>query len=392
MLAFIVLTLLQHPEKTLAYVTYEDRTAKSKSRKARMLAEACGVRLAKDSKSLNEWRTPEGGGLLATGIGGPLTSQGVDILLIDDPYKNRVQAESGAYRKMVADWHDDVAETRLEPGGSAFIFHTRWTSDDLIAYVHGKKTAAVEPGESGNGYRHILLPALSAEGEALWPNRWTKAALEEKRLRVGEFTWASLYQGMPRPRGGRVFNDVHEYTVLPEGCRASIGVDLAYTAKTSSDHSVALVLKEKDGTYYVTDVVREQMKAPLFAKKLKLLSSANVGARMRWYAAGVERGAGDFIINEGVPLEVEAPKGDKFVRAQPLAAAWNAGKVRIPVKAPWANDLTTEFGSFTGLGDAEDDQVDAGAAAFDLLNERSFTVATPELGADEPTGNYWSIE
>jgi predicted phage terminase large subunit-like protein len=88
---------------------------------------------------------------------------------------------------------------------------------------------------------------------------------------------------------------------------------------------------------------------------------------MRWYAAGTEKGAGDFIRAQGVPLRTEAPRGDKFVRAQPVAAAWNAGKVLLPTHGAWLDDFCTELASFTGVNDAHDDMIDALAPAFDLL-------------------------
>ena len=81
LLAFIALSLLRHPERTLGFISYEADVAKSKSRKARLWAEASGVTLAEDSRKLNEWRTREGGGLLAGGVGGPLTGHGLNCFV-----------------------------------------------------------------------------------------------------------------------------------------------------------------------------------------------------------------------------------------------------------------------------------------------------------------------
>ena len=67
-------------------------------------------------------------------------------------------------------------------------------------------------------------------------------------------------------------------------------------------------------------------------------------------------------------MQAQIAKGDKFVRAQPVAAAWNAGKVLVPRNAPWVDAFLSELASFTGLGDAHDDQVDALASAYDSLS------------------------
>jgi len=376
LLAFVALSLLRHPELTVAFISYEADVAKSKSRKARMWAEAAGVKLAEDSRRLNEWRTVQGGGLLAGGVGGPLTGQGVNCLIVDDPYKNRLQAESAAYRSMVADWWNDVAETRIEPGGSAIVCHTRWLHDDLIGHIYS--------GAGSSIWKHINLPALSEDGKALWPERWDAEALEAKRLAVGEYTWASLYQGEPRPRGGAVFEgDVVTYSALPtDNVRYAIGVDLAYSERTSSDYSVAVVVARSGDDYYVVDILRLQCSAPTFAARLKALCGQYTGAQLRWYASGTELAAAQFFRTSGVPIVALNPKGDKYTRAMPIAAAWNRGAVRI-ARRPWADDFINELRSFTGVRDPHDDQVDALAAAYDALASERPRVRRPEASTSD---------
>ncbi len=378
-LLFIVLTLTLFPWKTIAYITYEANLARSKSRKVRAWALAQGVQLAPGAKRLDEWRTTAGGGLLAGGVGGPLTGQGVDLLIVDDPYKNRAQAESAAYQRMVTDWWGDVAETRIEPGGSAFVFHTRWVTSDLIGHLLG--------GEDAGRWLWLCMPALAEEvshgrqpGEALWPERWPAEALAAKQAAVGPYTWASLYQGRPQPRGGAVFGEPHFYDALPPGYRVAIGVDLAYSEKTKADHSVAVVLAEKDGVFYLVEVVRARMKAPAFTERLKLLRTRYPGAPFRWIASGTEAGAADFIKDAGIPLQVDAASTDKFVRSIDLAADWNAGQVLLPsAPANWVPPLLDEVASFTGVGDLEDDQVDALAAAHRVLSATAVRLPKPRV-------------
>lgn len=370
-LAGIALTIARLPHETNVYASYSANIARSKARKIRQYAQVLGVRWASDADNLSESRTVEGGGLLATGVGGGLTGQGANRLFVDDPYKNRIDAESAAYRQMLLDWWGDVAETRIEPGGSAFVFHTRWTVDDLIGHIH--------QGADKARWKHHLMPAITDDGAPLWPSRWTLESLLQKQAAVGPYTWASLYQGQPRPRGGAVFGDAKFYTEAPKSFRVAIGVDLAYTAKTQSDSSVAVVLAECDDRYFVLEVVRQQVKAPDFADSLKSLAARYPGAAMRIYAAGTETGAIDFIRREGAPLVAYPPKGDKFVRAQPVAAAWNDGRVLLPIgdmsdeqerrsdADDWVAEFVAELAVFTGVRDKHDDQVDALAAAYDAL-------------------------
>jgi predicted phage terminase large subunit-like protein len=369
LLHFFAWALQKYPELTHAYATYEARLANSKSRIARGVARRAGVELAADAQALHEWRTTAGGGLLATGVRGPLTGQGVSgVLVVDDPVKNRLEAESLLLRDQNWDWFREVARTRMEPGGGIVVVMTRWHEDDLAGRIAKEL-----------GWEYLRLPALAdapddplgrKEGEPLDPARFDLKALSEIRETLGEYSWSALYQGVPRARGDSVFHDVVTYKALPNPDRPrkySIGVDLAYSAKTKADWSVAIVFLRSEGFYYILEVIRKQEQAPVFKGRLAGLKARFRSARMRWYASGTEKGVGDFIKQGGVQIEVEPAVADKFIRAQPFAAAWNGGKVLVPEDAPWLDDFLAELHAFTGRGDVHDDQVDAGAAGYDLI-------------------------
>jgi predicted phage terminase large subunit-like protein len=332
----------------------------------------------------SHWQTTNGASLLATGIEGALTGYGIDgAIIVDDPVKDRMGAESATMRDHACEWFHDVAMTRVHPGASVLVVQTRWHPDDLA----GRLIA--------DGWHFINLAAIAEEdeptrkaGEALWPARRPIDFLEKIRS-ANAYTWASLYQGRPRPKGGAVFGDPRFYERLPEtGLRYSIGIDLAYTAKTSSDYSVAVVMAERAGTIYIVDVLREQVSQPTFSRLLKSLCATYPGARVRGYLAGTERGAADYIIESGVKFDAVTAKGDKFVRAQPYAGAWNQdpGRVLVPRQAEWLDAYLNEHARFTGLNDAHDDQVDAAAAAFDAL---STPTAKPRVGGQRsPVGDW----
>lgn len=361
----IAFALARHPRLVFAYATYGDRLARSKSRRARVLAERAGVRL--EAKAVNEWRTVLGGGLLASGVGGPLTGHGVDILVVDDPAKNRLEAESRAHRESLTDWFHDVAASRVEPNGSIFVFATRWTPDDLIGVLSAE-----------GGWENISLPALSGDA-ALWPERWPVAELEAKRRDVGEYTWASLYQGEPRPRGGRVFEDVYTFIGPPNIYVSAIGLDLAYSAKTSADASVAVLMaRDSVGRCYLLDAIIERVPPAVFKRRLAVLCRAHPAASVHWYASGTEMGAAAFLREppDEVPLVASPARGDKFIRAIAYAAAWNRGEVLLPREGAWVSRVVAEHASFTGADGGEDDIVDACVAAWDALVMSSERIVT----------------
>ena len=354
LLHFIPWLLAQDPTTQIVYASYAARLAEKKSRKARDLARRAGVSIAEDASSRSDWRTGAAdGGVWACGVEGSLTGEGADIAIVDDPHKDRASVESALQRQAVWDWFNDTLMTRCEPAASVIVCGARWHEDDLSGRLIAQ------------GWESIVLPAIDDDGRALWPSRFSAEQLQRIREERGEYTWASLYQQRPRPRGGQLFGDVVPYDELPERCSITIGCDLAYSEKTRSDYSVAIVLAHARGVAYVLDVVRAQEEAPKFLSRLERLRRLYPGATWRSYLAGTEKGVATVFKSLGVDLGAMPPIGDKFIRAQPVAAAWNRGAVRLPKAAPWLNALVEELKSFTGVKDRYDDQVDALAAAFD---------------------------
>lgn len=373
-------TLFQHafpwwlrraPEDTSAYFSYNDTQGRSKSRVARQLALDAGVVLSEDSTSTSEWRTPEGGGLLAGGAGGGLTGQGVSgLMVVDDPFKNREEADSEIQREKVWEWFNEVVMTRLE-GASVFVVHTRWHPDDLIGRL-----------QKMGGWTFLNLPAIAEEddplgrqpGEALWPERYSLRKLGRIRRQIGEFSFASLFQGRPRPRGAKVFGPAHYYDpglVDFTGCRSGIGADPAASEKTSADYSAAVAGRFKGAgdakILYIREVLREQVSVPQFVSDLRAFQARNDSADAAVEGAGIGKAVVQTLkAVDSMIRVVESPtKGDKFQRAQGVAAAWNDGRVLVPLTPTgeeppaWLKDFLDELAAFTGVSDDHDDQVDA---------------------------------
>lgn len=367
------------PTRRHAYVSYQAERAEEVSQTIYRLAHDAGLR-PKGSQS--RWYLPEGGCLYAVGIEGGITGKPVTgLLVVDDPHKNRSDAESQAMRDMVGREFTASIVSRVHQTTSVIVVHTRWHTDDLIGRLEDERKP-----DGSRKWQYINLPALDDEGRALCPRLKPVELLDEARL-GNEYDWWSLYMGQPRPRGGAVFRDVYYYDELPRQYRVVVGVDLAYTAKTHSDFCVAVVLAEHDGCYYVLDVRREQSDPPTFAAHLRSLKAAYPGARMRWDTSTTERGLADLLRKEsGIPLFGELATTDKFVRAQPAAAAWNDGRILLPRSGGWLEAFTAEVGSFTGIGDRHDDQVDALSSAFAALQGTSGIPMRPVKTKLEPFG------
>lgn len=370
----IIWRLLQDPTLLIIYCSYSAAYVYAKSRRMMDIAERAGLQLRAGSKKVSHWETAAGGGLMATSIGGPITGFGCNWLVIDDALKNREEAESVVIREKQWDWFSGTAMSRVEPGGSILLNATRWHDDDIIGRAKHKFPE----------WRHCNLQAvteyITRKGETkektLWPERWPMKDMTAKRRLVGEYEWNALYQGNPRPKGGRLFKPCARYDIpfVAENnvpYKIVIGADPAATEKTSADYSVAIVMafsgtwNSLDFRADILDLWKGQVEIPKFVEVLRDMAA-------KWHCPiAVEAVAGfkavpQMLRNLDKKLQViEAPAlGDKFTRALPVSAAWNDGRVRVPHAAPWVYDFLGEIEKFTGVKDARDDQVDALAHAY----------------------------
>lgn len=194
-----------YPNKRVILATYGDDLATDFGRKARALMEEFGpslfgLRVNQESRAANNWNLDgHDGGMISTGIGGPITGRGADLLVIDDYTKNAEEAISENQRSKVWDWYQSTASTRLEPEAAQVVMATRWHDDDLIGRIL--------KGEEAHTWRVIRLPALAEDhepdelgrkpGEALWPERWNAKELNSKRKSLDDFWWYAMYQQRP---------------------------------------------------------------------------------------------------------------------------------------------------------------------------------------------------
>ena len=197
--------LARHPQQVHGYITYSQRLSDRMSRDIRRMYELSGGQFSPDENRIEGWRNLEDGGLLAVGVQGPLTGFGISgVGVIDDPLKDRADADSLQIRDSTWDWLGSVFTTRLEPGSVPLVVATRWNVDDPSGrLIEGKL-------EEFQKWNVIHLPAIVVNDdgfeESLWPERWSLDKLLAKRGRFGgNKDWHSLYMGNPLPESGMLF-------------------------------------------------------------------------------------------------------------------------------------------------------------------------------------------
>ena len=170
------------------------------------------TRLRADAKAKGKWQTEEGGGYTAVGVGGSLTGRGFKIGIIDDPFKNREEADSPVVRNSRYSWFQSTFSTREEGNSMVIFILTRWHEDDLAGRVLKESAEAKKNGEAYDEWDVIEYKAIATTddthrktGEALWPNKFSIDKLQKKKTEMGSYEFSALYQQTPIDEENRKF-------------------------------------------------------------------------------------------------------------------------------------------------------------------------------------------
>lgn len=402
---FPLWVLQQHPETRIAVVSYELGTARRWGRVIRddiVMNPELGLRMRDDLAAQHEWQIAgHDGGVYSAGIGGALTGRPVDLLIVDDPFKDRVEADSPTYRQRAWDWWTDVGGPRLAPGATVVVIQTRWHENDL--------TGRLLTAEDGNLWTVLNIPAQAdhnpAKGETdplgREPGEFMESARGRTRLqweriqvRSGSRTWSALFQGRPSPSEGDIWlrtwwslyttplwvNRADGSKWVPRADGGGIVIqswDMAFKGTDSSDYVVGQVWFTDGVQAWLLDQVHERLD---FVSTMR----AFIALSARWPQAVLklveDKANGPAVISslkKRVPgIVAEEPLGSKESRAQAVSPFIEAGNVHLPDPsiAPWVGEFIDEAAAFPN--GAHDDQVDATSQALGRI------LLTPMLTGD----------
>ena len=371
----------RRPEEQVMFTTYAQDLADGFGRKVRnAVADPRHTRsfpdsiLSDDSQSAKKFNTTKGGVYYAVGAGGPVTGRGADLLIIDDPLKNREEADSKLIRDKLWDWYASTAYTRLMPGGAVVLIQTRWHEDDLA----GRMLRGHEDWEILN------LPALAEEndvlsripGAALWPEQYNEYALQNIRSTIGEREFAALYQQRPAPLEGALFRRawIQRSPMPRSGCRIAMGVDLALSLKEGADYTAIVVMgRDEFGKLYILDAVRERADFPAALHMIRMMADkwkpARIAIEQVAYQAVVVQ---ELLRNTTLPIKGVTPDKDKVTRAQPLALRYEQSLVSHADLPSWFEDELLSFPQST-----HDDAVDAMVYAYQAVMSMGGDISMP---------------
>lgn len=311
------------------------------------------------------------GGMISRGILSGVTGRPADLMIIDDPVKNRQEADSKTYRDRVwAEWNDSF-KSRLSFGAKVIIIQTRWHEDDFAGRIIKNE-------------KHVTVVNLKCEadnndplgrkpGEALCPeigkgNEWLKDFKSTFTTKEGSRTWNALYQGSPTPDDGNIFKRkwFKYYEKLPTLPYMLISVDATFKDKEDNDFVSIQVWGKRNSDFYLIDRVKKHFG---FTETLNVIRQLR-NKYNKCSAVLIEDKANGSAIVEVLQREFSGiipinPEGGKIARANAVSPSFESGNVYFPKNKQWLYDYETELVSFPNA--EHDDDVDCTTQAVNRL-------------------------
>lgn len=374
------------PENRILSFSYSDRLSIRDNRRCRILAESewyqqrWPLKIVSDQNQKTLFENDRRGWRMASSVGGVATGARADRLILDDPH-HVSDGESAAKLESARLFFSEVLPTRLnDPERTPIVV--------IMQRVHERDISG-EIISRELGYDHLMLPMeyeperhcrtsigfedwRAQEGELLFPARFPPEVIERDKKVMGSYAAAAQFQQRPAPRGGGMLKTEHIQIVndWPRHGRVVRVWDFAGTEKKQGndpDYTVGVFMTLFDGRVWIVDIVRGRWEAAGVESVTKqtamrdgqetpILLKEEPGSSGKAVSAHYQRR-----VLLGYAVRAKPDTGSKVLRAQPLAAAIEAGNVSI-VRGAWNDAFLDEARVFPA--GAHDDQVDAAASAF----------------------------
>lgn len=376
--------LAKHPRDKVAVTSYSDALAQRRGKTIRGYVEEHGheydLVVKPGSSAAQDWDLTAGGGVRSVSIGSGLTGFSINLLVVDDPHKDRADAESQASRTAVHDWYSSTALKRLQPDRNAVvIIMTRWHVDDLA----GRRLTEEGRLEEGGRWKVIHLPAIAdpkfgpdplgrQPGEPLThpkiPTRDVAARLawwmDMKRTSIVR-DWHALGQGDPQPAEGALVSAellrlLRDTTTAVEPQKIAVAVDPSGGGRDSAgivggflgDDERLWITHDRSGVMSSADWARQACRLAHEINASIIFVETNYGGDMTTLAlasAWQELIDDETIRGNPLPPKLEAvrAKQGKLLRAEPVAQQMMLDKVRlrglfVDLEREWATWMPTD--------------------------------------------------
>lgn len=378
---FVPYWLAKYPKSNIISASHTSGLASKFGREVRNMvdeeAEVLGFGLREDSRAVDSWTTTHGGEYVAVGVGVAIAGIRADLVLIDDPFKGREDADSATQREKVWSWYTGDVIGRLKPEGRVIIINTRWHEDDLSGRLIAQGLedwkvlsfeALCEDPENDPMGREI--------GQALWPEWEDEEKLLRKKSVMGSREWECQFQQHPIGKGVALIDadQIKMETTVPGKITSIVRAwDLAGTEQQGSnnpDWTVGLKLgRLEDGRHIVLDIRRGRW-SPQDVENQIYQAAVDDGYETAIVIpqdagqAGKAQAQSYVQKLAGYRVVVQLQTGSKTTRATPVIAQIEASQL-LCLTRKWSTAFLDELGKFpTGT---KDDQVDALSSAFNWM-------------------------
>ena len=306
----------------------------------------------------------------ATSVGGTVTGQGGDFLIVDDPLSPQM-ASSATERDNANEWYRTTFYSRLnQPDiGVRIIIMQRVHEDDLTGFLLGRETRLK--------YKHICIPAKSGDGNIkpayleefydkdnglFWEDRFSQSTLDDYRSALGSYGYAGQLQQTPTPLdSGMIHKDwfkIDRYRV--DEAIVNFVIDPAYTADQKNDPSALLAYTYKDNKWQIVDCVNVYKEFPDLVKFIQQWVAKNgYTNRSRIYVEPKASGKSivqTLVRETGLNVkEDKPPTKDKVARVSDVSASLESGRVSL-LNGDWNDEFLDQLAKFPAA--KHDDMVD----------------------------------
>lgn len=366
----------QNPSERIIVASYSSALAIKHSMDSRRLLQSQWygelypwTRLLDGQNEKHRFSTTALGYRMATSVGGTITGDGGNFLILDDPLNPR-QANSRNIRNSVNNWVGQIFMSRLDDKkkGVVVLVMQRLHEDDVTGFLLRQHRSR---------WKLLALPALAENdleielgnrkwhmqrGQPLQHEREDKALLDNLRQELGSRVFAAQYQQSPVADGNNGFfrqSWWRRYRIPPLDGLIIHSWDTAIKTGQEHDYSVVTIWRLTErGEAYLLHLWRGRAEYPDLRRQIMALAE-------QFPPTGLlleDKGSGQGLLQElrrdtNLPLIAISPREDKITRAAQASVMAEGGRIFLPEEAEWLADFEAELANFPN--GTHDDQVDS---------------------------------
>jgi predicted phage terminase large subunit-like protein len=363
----------RYPEKRIIMASYNDETAERFTRrnkeKIKIYGKSLfGIEIGDIDRATEYEIANHQGRLISRGIMGGITSNPADLILIDDPIKNRQEADSDTFRNRLWDEWQNTFKTRLAAGAKIIVIMTRWHEDDLAGRIIKYE----------NHVEILNLPCEAEEndilgrkvGEALFPeigkgNEWLAEFKAGYQTKEGNRAWLALFQGRPTADSGNLINRNwwKFYVEVPEMIQEIMSVDATFKGNDNNDFVSIQVWGKRNADMYLLDKDKRHLDFPQTMAAIRQMKTRHPNVSLILIEDKANGSAIISMLQHEIPGIIPInPDGGKVARVNAVSHVIESGNTYLPQDAEWLNEFIEECSAFPN--GVHDDDVDAMSQAL----------------------------